>query len=160
MFGKVRQAIVSQFRHEYRSQALQHTRHRVKRITEYRIDGRFGSIGMLEKHIMSLVDEINPRGLYEQFCKDFSRYANDGDYASILRVYNQKSMLPSSNVASLCGLTDKDGYIDTILEILRGQTSYAADIRHAVRRCFNLEQPAEVPAENTAKQHHKKHSHR
>lgn len=161
VFGKVRQAIVNQFRHEYRSQALQHTRHRVKRITEYRIDGRFGSIGMLEKHIMSLVDEINPRGLYEQFCKDFSRYADEGDYASILRVYNQKSMLPSSNVAALCGLADKDDYIDTILDILRGQTSYAAEIRLAVRRCFNLEKPADEPAAvRKNPSHHKKHSRR
>ena len=63
----VRRSVLKMFGKEIDEQALQHTRHRVKRTVEYRVDGRFADIGALEKHISSLTREINPRGMYEQF---------------------------------------------------------------------------------------------
>lgn len=133
VLSSVRRTILTMFRHDLRSQALQHTRHNVKRTVEYRIDGRFSDIGSLEKHINGLLDEINPRGLYEKFCREFSQIAADGDYLAVLRVYNQKSMLPGCNVAGLCGLSGKDEYISRIMDILRADTRTAASIRAAVR---------------------------
>ncbi|MDE5642772.1 MAG: DUF4435 domain-containing protein [Muribaculaceae bacterium] len=138
VFGKVRHSIMQQFRTDLHRQALQHTRHRVKQTVEYRIDGRFANIGQLEAHMDALKHEINPRGLYESFCKEFRRYLNDNDYRSVLRVYNQKSMIPGSNVAGLCGLNGKEQYITTILDILRSQSPEAEKIRKAVTECFGL----------------------
>lgn len=63
VFRSVKNAVLSQFRQDLRQQALLHTRHRVKRTMECRIDGRFTNINMLEDHIFDLVKEINPRGL-------------------------------------------------------------------------------------------------
>lgn len=144
VFRAVKDSIISQFRHDLRQQALLHTRHRVKRTVEYRIDGRFTNINALEDHMNSLVREINPRGLYESFCREFSRYVADEDYASILRVYNQKSMIPRSNVSGLCGLSgSKDAYVQAILSILKGNSPDALRIREAIRRCFGLDKPAE-----------------
>lgn len=139
VFQRVKRQILNEFDHDLRQQALLHTRHRVKRTVEYRIDGKFNSITMLENHMQSLMHEINPRGLYESFCREFSRYKAEGDYPAVLRVYNQKSMLPASNVAGLCGLKSKEEYIDTILKILRTDRPEAQRIRNAVRRCFNIE---------------------
>lgn len=139
VFMKVKSSIMSQFRHDLRQQALLHTRHRVKRTMEYRVDGRFSSINMLEEHINGLIKEINARGLYEDFCRQFRSYLASGDYASILRVYNQKSMLPASNVSGLCGLKNKDEYIQTILQMLRDESRGAERIRRAVKECFGLE---------------------
>ncbi len=138
-FHKVKEAVMAQFRHDLRRQALLHTRHRVKRTMEYRIDGRFQNIGMLEDHINDLVKEVNPRGLYENFCRDFRRMVAEGNYADVLRVYNQKSMLPGSNVAGVCGLHNKDEYIKVILEILRHDGPEASRLRHAIIKCFNIE---------------------
>lgn len=140
VFDKVSRAIITQFEGELKQQALQHTRHRVKRTMECRIDGRFSSIGMLEKHMVSLVHEINARGLYENFCRQFREYVNLGDYSGVLRVYNQKSMIPGSNVASLCGLQTKDDYVKAIINILREDGSDAARIRQAVVHCFGLDE--------------------
>ena len=67
VFEKVKRSVIAQFRHDLRQQALMHTRHRVKRTVEYRIDGRFNNINLFEEHIASLVNELNPRGLYESF---------------------------------------------------------------------------------------------
>lgn len=148
VFMKVKASIMAQFRNELRQQALMHTRHRVKRLMEYRVDGRFANINMFEEHISNLTAEINPRGLYEGFCRQFRSFLAAADYASVLRVYNQKSMLPASNVAALCGLKNKDEYIKTILQMLRDESRGAERIRRAVSRCFGLEaSAADAPAD-------------
>lgn len=161
VFEKVSRAVISQFDSELKQQALMHTRHRVKRVMECRIDGRFASIGMLEKHMVGLVHEINPRGLYETFCRQFRRYVETGDYSGVLMVYNQKSMIPGSNVASLCGLQSKEDYIRAIISILREDGKDAARIRQAVVHCFGLDEPAtsqpSAPSKNKKKnQNHSK----
>ena len=139
VFQKAKHAVMSQFRHDLRQQALLHTRHRVKRTMEYRTDGRFANIGMLEEHLSRLLIEIDPRGLYENFCREFRRYLETDDYSAVLKVYNQKSMLPGSNVAGLCGLRNKDEYINAIIDILRHDSNDARRIRTAITRCFGLE---------------------
>ena len=116
------------FRHDLRQQALLHTRHRVKRTVEYRVDGRFTNINALEEHMQGLVREINPRGLYEDFCRKFSRIAAMEDYAAILKVYNQKSMVPRSNIGQLCGLPgNKEAYVQTVLAVLKSDGPEAVD---------------------------------
>ena len=142
VFRHVKKALFSQFSKDIRHQALLHTRHRVKRTLEYRIDGRFNDIGSLDRHVHALADEINPRGLYDGFVKEFSRYCDEGDYQSVLRVYNQKSMLAACNVAGLCGLAGKDQYIAKILHILRSGDENARRITRAIRLCFNLPEDA------------------
>lgn len=139
VFSKVKHALMGMFRTELHQQALLHTRHRVKRNIEFRVDGRFTNIGMFEKHINSLLNEVNPRGLYEGYCREFQRYLNTEDYKSILRVFNQKAMIPGSNVAGLCGLRSKEDYLRTILEILREDKADAERIRKAMLSCFALE---------------------
>lgn len=139
VFSKVKQSVLGQFKHDIRQQALQHTRHRVKQIVEYRIDGKFANISQLEAHMDALKREINPRGLYERFCREFRQYAELGDYRSVLRVYNQKSMIPGSNVAALCGLQTKDQYITAVLDLLRTDTPQAEAVRQAVLSCFEAE---------------------
>ncbi len=141
VFQKVKNAIISGFRNELRQQALMHTRHRIKRLMECRVDGRFSDINSFEQHISQLGKELNPKGQYDSLCQSFRAMVASGDYAGILRVYNQKSMLPASNVAGLCGLKGKDEYIKTILKMLRSESRGAARIRQAVARCFGITIP-------------------
>lgn len=137
---KVKKAVINMFRGELRQQALLHTRHRVKRTMEYRVDARSADITVYEQHLLSLFDEINPRKIYEGFCSDFHRYVDTEDYASVLRVYNQKSMLSACNVAQLCGFVNKEEYIEGILEVLRHESRFADAIRRAVRKCLTGEE--------------------
>ena len=70
---------------------------------------------------------------------EISGYVASEDYASVLKVYNQKAMLPGSNVSQLCGLTgSKDSYIDAIITILRRDTASSRRIVAAITRCFGL----------------------
>lgn len=130
---KVKNTILSLFRADLHQQALQHTRHRVKRIVEYRVDARFSNIGTLEKHLEGLLQEVSPRAIYEQLCREFQDYVKNRDYRAVLRVYNQKSMLTNSNVAPMCGFKNKDKYIEGIIRVLRRSSPEADRIRAAVR---------------------------
>lgn len=139
VFERVKHSIMGQFKADLRQQALLHTRHRVKRTVEYRIDGRFTNIGMLEKHLMNLAGEINARGIYEKLCREFRHYLETDDYSGVLRVYNQKSMIPGSNVAALCGLNNKEEYVQAVISLLQGRKAEGERIRRAVKRCFGIE---------------------
>lgn len=134
--SKVRHAVMSMFKADLKSQALLHTRHRVKRTMEYRADSRSSDITSFEKHLDTLLAEIRPREIYEQFCREFRRYVQNDDYEAVLRVYNQKSMLPGCNVAQLCGFGNKEGYIEGIMEVLRHNGPIADEIRNAVLLCL------------------------
>ena len=138
VFARVKRTMVDMFSRELKQQALLHTRHYVKRTVEHRIDRRFQNIAKLEEHLADLVNEINPRAIYDGFCCDFHRYVKEADYASILLVYNQKAMIPNSGVAAACGLSDKRAYVDAILALLKTDRPEAGMIRRAVMDCFGL----------------------
>lgn len=133
VFGKVKNTMLKLFRNDLTAQALQHTRHRVKRTVEFRIDGKFSDIAMLEDHMMDLVNEINPRGIYSSLCASFKAMLAETDYDSILRVYNEKTMLTNSNVSALCGLRNKEQYLSAILTILKTDSPEANMIRSAIK---------------------------
>ncbi len=138
VFPKVKKRVIDMFTRELKQQALQHVRHRVKHDVELRIDMKFRTISALEEHMIELVSEINPRGLYDQLCREFHAYEDNEDYASILRVYNQKQMLNDSNVATLCGFKSKDDYIRGVLNILKNSSENAEAIRRCIKECFGI----------------------
>lgn len=135
---KVKRSVIAQFHTELRAQALQHVRYRVKRMVEYRIDCKFRNIGQLEQHMEDLVNEINPRGVYESLCREFNKYVQQCDYMEVLKVFNNKPMLSESNVAGLCGLQGKNAYINRVLDLLKEDGKYAERLRIAIRKCFGL----------------------
>lgn len=137
-FAKVKRNIMHLFEADIHLQALQHTRHRMKKGVEHNIDGRFANISQLESHIQSLAQNLQPRQVYEELCKEFRRYVRDDDYAAVLRVYNRKTMLSESHVARHVGLKhdDKDAYIATVLNILTYNRRGADSIRSAIRSTF------------------------
>lgn len=136
--AKVKKSIFAQFGSALRAQALEHTRHRVKRMTEMRIDKRFTNINAVEDHMMDLVNEINPRGIYEALCREFHSYIETGNYNAVLRVYNDKPMLGNCNVATLCGVSSKDAYIKAVLNILKRDCHEASLIRTAIKNSFGF----------------------
>ena len=139
VFNRVRDAVFKMFAREIKAQALEHVRHYVKRNAETRVDMKFRRINDVEEHMIDLVNEINPRGVYEDLCREFHDYLHNRDYESVLRVFNYKQMIGDSNVASLCGFHRKDDYIRGVLNILKGDSQNAKDIRHAIKKCFGLD---------------------
>ncbi len=139
----VKNNVIQLFAQEVEAQALLHTRHRIRRDLEYKIDRRFNDIESFEEHINHLTEETDVRGLYNRICSRFRSYVENHDYPAVLKVYNQKSMLTNSNVYNLCGLSNKDKYLRMVLHILRENKPEAAQIRRAIRDCFGLDKEGE-----------------
>lgn len=137
-FQRIKTTLFHLFKADLHQQALQHTRHKVKRIVEHRIDARFANIKQLETHMKLLPEEVNPRGLYNKLCSDFNRYLKEENYNAILRVYNRKSMLTETHAASIVGLKrdDKESLVRAVLYHLQNETPHAESLRTAIRKVF------------------------
>ena len=136
VFENVKRAIIKDFGRNYKEQALQHTRYRVKREMEHRIDARFASISEMESHLASLTKIISPRKLYNRLLSDFRCYIDIEDYASILKVFNHKPMLNECGVAKSLGYNNAGDYISGVLKTIKSGGKYSERIRNAIRRCF------------------------
>lgn len=151
---KVKKAVISEFRRKFDEQALQHVRHRVKRMVECRIDGRFSCITAMETHLRSLINMLRPRAQYNELRDEFQQYIAKNDYAGILRVFNHKPMLTDSCVAPLLGFKNKDEYINGVIAVLKRGGPDADAIREAIRKCFRVGEPL-PPREKTLQQNEK-----
>ncbi len=138
VFRQVRDNVIALFSEELEEQALLHTRHRIRRQLEYTIDRRVKTIDELSNHINNLTADIDSKFVFKSICNEFRGFVRDKDYSSILRVYNQKGMLPQSKVAQLCGLSGKEKYLSFVLSILKENKADAAYLRKAIKACFGL----------------------
>lgn len=138
VFASVSENVVKLFEKDLDAQALLHTRHYLRREIEYRIDRRLNNIDEVAAHIGALTADIDSRKLYEEFRSEFRGYVEAAGYDDILRVYNQKGMLPQSRVTQLCGIAGKEKYLDFVLSILNENKEDAQIIRSAIQRCFGL----------------------
>lgn len=139
IFGKVRRSVIKMFGTHYKAQALQHVRHRMKRALEYRGDVKVKSITELERHLRALPDIINVTQQYEMLLVHFRSIYQNGDYAEILKVFNHKPMLPESQIPGLLGYKNKEEYIAGVLNLLKGSSPLAADLRQAMLAVFEDE---------------------
>ena len=137
-FDTVRSNIINMFEDELEQQALLHTRHRTKREIECFIDRRSHDIDDYEQHIRTLTAECTPRKLYNELCQKFRLYVAERRYNKILRVYNQKAMLPNCGIVQLCGFANKDKYLKYILSILREESQEANNLRQAMRQVVGV----------------------
>ncbi len=135
----VRTKIINMFKEEMETQALLHTRHRTKRAIECFIDRRSNDIDEYEEHIRTLTADCDPRELYDKLCARFRTYIAERQYMNILKVFNQKSMLPNCGIVQLCGFANKDKYLKFILTILRENSKDATTLREAMREVVGLE---------------------
>lgn len=119
VFGKVKGAVMKMWEQHLDSQALQHVRHRIKRLAECRIDGRFHNISELERHMEALPEILNPRAIYTELRRHFRRILSERDYAGVLKVFNFKPMLTSCGVSQLLGFANTDAYVSAILATLK-----------------------------------------
>ena len=74
------------------------------------------------------VDEI-----YSGIKDKFIQYVETSDYKNILRVYNQKGMLPQSRLCNICGISNKESYLNLILSILKENKEDAEIIRSSIK---------------------------
>ncbi|MBR5102193.1 MAG: DUF4435 domain-containing protein, partial [Muribaculaceae bacterium] len=138
VFKEVKKNVFDMFRREFDEQVLMHVRHYAKRALEKNITPRVNDIGELNRNIQAHAKRIDVNSHYQQLSEEFDSYLQSGNYAMVLRVFNQKLMLSESQVAHLCKLKNKKEYIKTVLNILKGNNRGANDIRRAIKQCFGI----------------------
>lgn len=136
VFAKVRNHVLRLWETQMEQQALMHVRHRLKRLAECRIDGRFHTIGELRDHIRRLPEILDPDGTYRTLRADFAKMARGGDYAGVLRVFNHKPMLALSGVGPLLGLRSAEAYVDAVIATLKHEGPGAVSLRDAFRKAL------------------------
>ncbi|MDE5872100.1 MAG: hypothetical protein K2H22_09185, partial [Muribaculaceae bacterium] len=133
----VRQELMHKFGQMLESQALQHTRHRMKRDVERKIDARFTCITALELHIKSLIKKLKPRETYDQLLADFRRMERGGDYEGVLRVFNHKPMFAGSCVAKALGFSGIEDYVAGVISAMKQGDGNAERLRLEIRKLFS-----------------------
>mgnify|MGYP003183502916 CR=1 FL=1 len=122
VFSQVKENVIKLFLKDLESQVLLHARHRVQKKLETALNRK-----------MSTVDELTE---YAGIKEKFIRFAETGDYKNILRVYNQKGMLPQSQLCKYCGISNKESYLNLVLSILKENKEDAIVIRTSIKECL------------------------
>lgn len=138
---RLRRDVLRMFRQHLDEQALQHTRHKIKRDVECRIDARFSCITAMETHIRQLIYKLDPRGHYNRLCKEFRQLADRQDYYGVLRVFNHKPMLAACDVHGQLGYKSPADYISGVLAVLKEQSDDARRIRESVKYVLKVPAP-------------------
>lgn len=134
--ARVKSAVMHSFESQLKQQALQHVRYRVKHDIEMRIDMKFRTINALEDHMLDLVNELAPRNMYENVCREFHSLLQHNDYMGVLKVFNHKKMISECEVATLCGLHSKEEYLRTVLNILKSDGPISRAMRAGIKAVF------------------------
>lgn len=132
----VRHELVEKFVERIDAQALEHTRYRIKRDVERKIDARFSCITALELHIKGLIHTLRPRETYDKLRSEFRRMANAGAYADILRVFNHKPSFTGSCASRMLGYPNSDAYIAGVIGVMKSRTREGETLRKEIRMLF------------------------
>ncbi len=136
IFLKVKENVIAFFIEQVDKQALEHTISRVERIFKTSTDNTaIRTIDDLTTGLNSFWESQNFDQIYDEIQDSFLKLVDNEDYAGILKVFNNKGLVPNSGVAALCGINPKGGeYLNYILGILKsGSTEQSTSIIEAVK---------------------------
>ena len=100
---------------------------------ETTVDRKITTVEQLTEHVESIRLNIHVEEIYKNIKEEFESYIETENYKSILRVYNQKGMLPQSRLCAICGISNKESYLNLILSILKENKEDAEAIRKAIK---------------------------
>lgn len=133
VFRQVKENVVKLFIKELESQVILHAKHRVRKKLETTVDRKIATVEQLAEHVEMIRENIHVQEIYDEIKNRFLSYARQSSYHDILRVYNQKGMLPQSRLCNLLGINNKESYLKLILSILKENKEDAQAIRAAIK---------------------------
>lgn len=133
VFSQVKENVIRLFVKDLEGQVILHAKHRVRKKLETTVDRKINTVEDLTEHVESIRENVHVQEIYNGIKDKFIQYAGTGNYKSILRVYNQKGMLPQSRLCYICGISNKESYLNLILSILKENKEDAEIIRTAIK---------------------------
>ena len=110
IFSQVKENVIQLFNKDLEDQVILHAKHQVKKKLEMALNCKIHSFEQLNDQVEEIHERIRVDEIYNHIKSAFQQYIQTADYNSILRVYNQKGMLPQSRVCQLCGISTKEHY--------------------------------------------------
>lgn len=136
VFRQVKENVVRLFEKELDAQVILHAKHQVRKRLETTVDRKITTAEQLAEHVENIRLNIHVPEIYGNIKSEFESYIATEDYKSILRVYNQKGMLPQSRLCAICGISNKESYLNLILSILKENKEDAGTIRDAIKQAL------------------------
>lgn len=138
VFSQVKENVVRLFEKDLESQVILHARHRVRKKLEMAVNRKVGTIEELVEHVDSIKDTVHTQEIYDGISVKFRKYVETENYEKILLVYNQKGILPQSNTCKICGISNKESYLNLVLSILKENGTDAEIIRNAIKESLGM----------------------
>lgn len=138
VFGQVKENVTRLFVKDLESQVILHAKHRVRKKLETAVDRKISTVEELTEHVESIRENIHVEDIYNGIKDKFIQYADTSDYKNILRVYNQKGILPQSRLCNLCGISNKESYLNLVLSILKENREDAIAIRSSIKDSLGI----------------------
>jgi adenylate kinase len=133
VFVQVKENVIRLFEKDLDAQVILHAKHRVRKKLETTTDRKINTVEELAGHVEMIEQNIHVYEIYEEIKTEFESYISSANYPQILRVYNQKGMLPQSRLCSIIGINNKESYLNLILSILKDNKEDAVAIRLAIK---------------------------
>lgn len=133
VFNQVKENVIKLFIKELDSQVILHAKHQVRKRLETTVDRKITTVEQLAEHVESIRENVHVPEIYNHIKAQFLHYAETSNYQKILQVYNQKGMLPQSRLCTLCGISNKESYLNLILSILKENKEDAEVIRSSIK---------------------------
>lgn len=133
VFEQVKDNVIKLFEKDLESQVILHAKHRVRKKLETTVDRKITTVEQLTEHVESIRFNVHVDEIYSGIKDKFIQYIETGDYKNILRVYNQKGMLPQSRLCNICGISNKESYLNLILSILKENKEDSEVIRSSIK---------------------------
>lgn len=136
VFRQVKDNVVKLFAKEVDAQVILHAKHRVRKKLEIAVDRKITTEDQLAEHVAMIRETINVHQIYSKIRETFLSYIETEDYRSILKVYNQKGMLPQSRLCNILGISNKESYFSLIISILKENKEDAQTIRQVIKEAL------------------------
>ncbi|MCD8043859.1 MAG: DUF4435 domain-containing protein [Tannerellaceae bacterium] len=138
IYEQVKKNVVQLFEKDLEAQVILHARHQVAKKLERAVNRKITSVEELTEHVNGIQETVHVDEIYTKIKDSFTSYVEQSDYPSVLRVYNQKGVLPQSRLCNLLGINNKESYLNLVLSILRENGQDAITIREALRKVIGI----------------------
>ena len=140
VLAEVRRRVMSLFRCEMEGQILLHARHRIRHLLERTMNIKVNVRRQLVQAIAEVDQHVRPREICLEFEREFRGYLDSDDYLAVLRVFNYKPTFKSCDVASLCGVEGRSGYLRLVVAMLRSGSSGSDAMRTELLSTLGMEE--------------------
>ena len=140
IFEQVKENVINLFADEIEPQAILHSKNAIQKRLERALSLKLRKKEDLFEAVKQLQEKIDTEQVYQSIFDEFTRLAETKDYSGILRVYNQKGMLPQSKVVALCGLNNKNSYLQLVLDIINENKKEGNALSQTIKKVLLMEE--------------------